>query len=86
VTRPNVFNIPASAPFLPVLVDALREGRLVPGFPENDEPLALAVSDFLSCAMSGSTPLSDGWFSLRVLEVLEAGEQSLRSGGMRIAI
>jgi len=52
----------------------------------DDEPLALAVSDFLSCAMSGSTPLSDGWFSLRVLEVLEAGEQSLRSGGMRIAI
>ena len=32
-TKPNVFNIPASAPFLPTLIDALRDGRLVPGFP-----------------------------------------------------
>jgi ATP-dependent helicase/nuclease subunit B len=31
--KPNVFNIPASVPFLPVLIDALRAGKLVPGFP-----------------------------------------------------
>jgi inactivated superfamily I helicase len=30
--KPNVFNIPASAPFLPALIEALRAGRLVPGF------------------------------------------------------
>ena len=42
MTRPNVFNIPASAPFLPVLIDALRDGRLVPGFPQSNDPLALA--------------------------------------------
>ncbi len=42
VTRPNVFNIPASAPFLPALIDALREGRLVKGFPASRDPLALA--------------------------------------------
>ena len=41
-TRPNVFNIPASAPFLRVLVDALRAGRLVPGFPASRDPLELA--------------------------------------------
>jgi len=41
-SRANVFTIPASAPFLTVLVDALREGRLVPGFPANDDPLELA--------------------------------------------
>ena len=40
--KPNVFNIPASAPFLPVLIDALRGGRLVPGFPASDDPLELA--------------------------------------------
>ena len=39
---PRVFNIPASAPFLPVLVRALIEGKLVPGFPGSDDPLALA--------------------------------------------
>ena len=40
--RPNVFNIPASAPFLPVLIDMLRAGKLVPGFPASDDPLELA--------------------------------------------
>ncbi len=39
---PNVFNIPASAPFLTVLIDALRAGKLVPGFPASDDPLELA--------------------------------------------
>ncbi|HEY5279195.1 MAG TPA: double-strand break repair protein AddB [Pseudolabrys sp.] len=41
-SRVNVFTIPASAPFLAVLIDALRDGRLVPGFPANDDPLELA--------------------------------------------
>jgi ATP-dependent helicase/nuclease subunit B len=39
---PNVFNIPASAPFLGVLIDALRAGKLVPGFPAMRDPLELA--------------------------------------------
>src|SRR5262245_60454859 len=38
---PRVFTIPASAPFLETLIRALREGRLVEGFPNRD-PLALA--------------------------------------------
>lgn len=38
----NVFNIPASAPFLTVLIGALRAGRLVQGFPASDDPLELA--------------------------------------------
>ncbi|HEY2754448.1 MAG TPA: double-strand break repair protein AddB [Pseudolabrys sp.] len=41
-SRPNVFTIPTSAPFLPVLIDALRAGKLVPGFPTGSDPLALA--------------------------------------------
>src|SRR5882672_277203 len=39
---PNVFNIPASAPFLPVLIGAMRAGKLVPGFPATRDPLELA--------------------------------------------
>jgi ATP-dependent helicase/nuclease subunit B len=39
---PRLFTIPASAPFLPVLIDALRAGKLVPGFPAGSDPLALA--------------------------------------------
>ncbi len=41
-SRPNVFTIPASAPFLPVLIEALCAGKLVPGFPASREPLELA--------------------------------------------
>jgi len=40
--KPNVFNIPASAPFLAALIDALRAGKLVPGFPASKDPLELA--------------------------------------------
>jgi ATP-dependent helicase/nuclease subunit B len=39
---PRVFNIPASAPFLRVLVEALVGGRLVPGLSLAGDPLALA--------------------------------------------
>jgi ATP-dependent helicase/nuclease subunit B len=42
--KPNVFNIPASAPFLRVLIEALRDGRLVPGFPAARDPLALSAA------------------------------------------
>ncbi|KQY97911.1 double-strand break repair protein AddB [Pseudolabrys sp. Root1462] len=40
--KPNVFTIPASAPFLPALIDALLAGRLVQGFPASDDPLELS--------------------------------------------
>ena len=40
--RANVFNIPASAPFLPELIKALRAGKLVRGFPASNDPLELA--------------------------------------------
>ncbi len=42
--KPNVFNIPASAPFLPVLIEALLAGKLVAGFPASRDPLALAAA------------------------------------------
>src|SRR6185312_13551568 len=39
---PRVFNIPASAPFLPVLIDALVNNKLGLDFPKVGDPLALA--------------------------------------------
>ncbi len=44
--RPSVrvFTIAPSAPFLPTLIRALVDGRLVPGFPASDDPLALAAA------------------------------------------
>jgi ATP-dependent helicase/nuclease subunit B len=41
-TDSRVFSIPASAPFLPTLISALADGRLVAGFPAKGDPLALA--------------------------------------------
>jgi len=38
----HVFTIPASVPFVPTLLRALMEGKLVPGFPAGQDPLALA--------------------------------------------
>ena len=42
VESPRIFTIPASVPFLPALIEALRAGELVPGFPVAGEPLSLA--------------------------------------------
>jgi ATP-dependent helicase/nuclease subunit B len=41
-SRPRVFTIPPSAPFLPTLAAALLDGKLVPGFAPRGDPLALA--------------------------------------------
>ncbi|WP_413991417.1 double-strand break repair protein AddB [Labrys okinawensis] len=40
--RPNLFTIAPGSPFLETLVDALLDGRLVPGFAPRHDPLALA--------------------------------------------
>jgi ATP-dependent helicase/nuclease subunit B len=42
VTRPRVFNIPASVPFLRTLCDALLAGTLIRGFPAGKDPAQLA--------------------------------------------
>src|SRR3974390_924465 len=40
----RVFTIPGSVPFLPTLVEALLDGRLVPGFAPAADPLALSAA------------------------------------------
>ena len=40
--KPNLFTIPASAPFLEVLIGALLDGKLVKGYPASRDPLELA--------------------------------------------
>lgn len=42
--HPRVFTIPPSAPFLPTLIRELVEGRLVPDFCPDADPLALAAA------------------------------------------
>src|SRR6266851_10480430 len=44
MAAPRVFTIPSSAPFLPTLICALRNGELIAGFPAARDPLALAAA------------------------------------------
>ena len=43
-SRPRVFSIPLSVPFLPTLAAALLDGKLIPGFAPRGDPLALSAA------------------------------------------
>jgi predicted dehydrogenase len=50
------------------------------------EPLRVECAHFVECVRTGSRPRSDGAQGLAVVRVLEAGERSMRGGGVPIAI
>lgn len=54
-------------------------GQVIPLVKE--EPLRRECQHFLDCIHTGQTPRTDGARALRVLEVLDACERSLRDGG-----
>ena len=77
---------PDTAQQLPTTIPSkMIAKRTLPGLTEQ-EPLALAVGDFLASIQNGRAPVSDGAFSLKVLETLAAGEKSLQSGGAKVGI
>ncbi len=45
------------------------------------EPLRVECEHFVSCCRDGRAPLTDGNDGLRVVQVLEAAERSMRAGG-----
>ena len=53
---------------------------------DTTEPLRVEAEHFLECVESGSRPLSDGAAGLRVVRVLEAAEQSLKSDSCSIPV
>ncbi len=50
------------------------------------EPLRVECEHFLSCIRNRTTPRSDGYDGLRVLQVLEAADKSVSQGGDRVVI
>jgi predicted dehydrogenase len=78
-TREPAGELPTTIP------SKMIAARTLPGLTEQ-EPLAIAISDFVASIQHGRAPLSDGVFSLKVVETLAAGEQSLQSGGAKIRI
>lgn len=50
------------------------------------EPLFAMASHFISCIRDGKKPLTDGVSGLRVVKILEAAQQSLKSNGAAVPI
>ena len=50
------------------------------------EPLRSMAETFLNSIRSGKPPLSDGWDGLRVVQVLEAVQESMDKGGKIIRL
>jgi predicted dehydrogenase len=65
---------------------AYHYGSIVSPYVHFEEPLRLECLHFAESILNGTTPLTDGWNGLRVVEVIEAAQQSLASGGERVAV
>jgi predicted dehydrogenase len=64
----------------------LRFGDIrIPSLPTG-EPVRAECQHFVNCLREGRTPRSDGRDGLRVVQVLEAAERSLRNDGRPVAI
>ena len=50
------------------------------------EPLAAECSHFLECVEAGRSPRADGLAGLRVVQILEAAEQSISSGSQPVEV
>jgi len=51
---------------------------------ELGEALSLLCSEFVDAIFSGKRPTTDGWSGMKVVRILEAAQQSLRSGGTMV--
>lgn len=60
---------------------AYHYGDIVSPYIRFDEPLRLECAHFIECVGEGKTPLTDGVNGLRVVQIVEAAQRSLRNGG-----
>jgi predicted dehydrogenase len=79
-------DLPSLAGDDPAAGMKLRFGDIcIPHLP-GGEPLLAECQHFVDCIRDGRRPRSDGVDGLRVVQVLEAAERSLRDGGRPVAI
>ncbi len=64
----------------------VRSGEMVAPHIPAHEPLRGEIEHFVECVITGRPPLTDGAHGRDVVAVLEAAEQSARSGGARTPI
>lgn len=60
---------------------AYHYGDIVSPYLRFEEPLRLECEHFLNCIRTGERPLTDGYNGLRVVEIVEAAQRSLKNGG-----
>ena len=65
---------------------AYHYGSAVSPYIHFEEPLRVECAHFAECIADGKTPLTDGISGLRVVEVIEAAQRSLASGGIPMAV
>jgi predicted dehydrogenase len=65
---------------------ALRAGDIrIPRFPAT-EPLAVELGHFVACVRDGQPPRTDGDEGVAVVEILEAAQRSMRTGGQPVTL
>ncbi len=65
---------------------AYRHGGSYSPFIKEREPLKAECAEFIRCITEGDVPLTDGVNGMDVVEVLEAAQRSLESGGQPILL
>jgi predicted dehydrogenase len=63
-----------------------RAGDIVSPQLQSYEPLSLEMTHFIDCFTKGKKPVTDGQCGLRVVEVLEATENSLKANGQPVKV
>lgn len=61
-------------------------GDVTAPFLHFDEPLRVQCSHFLECVRTGRTPRTDGVNGLRVVQIIEATQSSIRQNGALVAV
>jgi predicted dehydrogenase len=65
---------------------AYHYGSVVSPYIHLQEPLRVECQHFLDCILHDQTPLTNGYNGLRVVEIIEAAQQSLKNQGEQVAI
>ena len=65
---------------------AYHYGSVVSPYIHHDEPLRLECLHFVDCVEQRKRPLTDGENGLAVVRVIQAAQQSLREGGVDVAV
>ncbi len=63
-----------------------RQGDVTIPFVSNAEPLRLECQHFLESIREGKTPKTDGLAGLKIINILEAANQSLSNGGQPVTL